>query len=89
MNLSRLFAHVAAATAGSTVWLIAINMPGAEPTPVLKVVAILPWLVAALSYLVAQHVTALESRKHRCAPATYSPRAQDAIGSPKRRELVR
>lgn len=86
MNIARLTCHVAAAAAGSTVWLLGINMPAAQPTSILYALAIVPWLVAALSYALAHHVDAMEASRR---PASFSPRAADAIDSPKRRELVR
>ncbi|MGI5153475.1 hypothetical protein ACQEVC_45350 [Plantactinospora sp. CA-294935] len=86
MNVARLASHVALATAGSTVWLLGINMPAAQPTPILYALAIVPWLVATLSFALAHHVDALEDRRR---PPSFSPRAADAIDTPKRRELVR
>jgi hypothetical protein len=85
MKTARIAGHTAAATAGSTVWLLGIHMPGTDPNSALYAVAVLPWLVAALSFALAHHVDALEARRR---PATFSPRAADAIDTPKRRELV-
>jgi len=77
MNVSRIAAHGAAAAAGSAVWLTGVNLAAGSPPAVLQAVAVLPWLVASLSYALAHHVDELE-RRPAPRPATYSPRAEDA-----------
>jgi len=79
MNVSRIAAHGTAAAAGSAVWLAGVNLPAGAPPAILQAVAVLPWLVASLSYALAHHVDGLERRPDPAAPKpTYSPRAVDA-----------